>query len=110
MQFYSSSIAKCLLHKAFLDWAKTQFDPIRTQFQPNSAAKRLSDMAFRGLGLGADMRGTALCSTAKSSSKSLYRWRRLTGPAHGRSFLRKGIDQQLQSHNSVAPRYAHDDC
>ncbi len=52
-------IAKCLPHKAFLDWAKTQFDPIKTQSKPNSAAKRLSDMAFRDLGLGADMRGTA---------------------------------------------------
>ena len=59
MQFHPSPTAKCLLHKALPDWAKTQFDPIKAQFQPNSAAKRLSDMAFRDLGLGADMRGTA---------------------------------------------------
>jgi hypothetical protein len=59
MQFHPSLTAKCLLYKAFLDWAKTQFDPIKTQFQPNSAAKRLSDMVFRDLGLGVAMRGTA---------------------------------------------------
>jgi len=60
MQCHPRPIAKCMLHKTFLDWAKTQFDPIKTQFQPNSAVKQLSDMAFRDLGLGADMRGTAL--------------------------------------------------
>ena len=60
MQCQPGPTAKCLLHKDLPDWAKTQFDPIKTQFQPNSAAKRLSDMAFRDLGLGADMRGTAL--------------------------------------------------
>jgi len=59
MQFHPRPIAKCLLHKAFPDWTKTQFDPIKTQFQPNSVAKRLSDMVFRDFGLGADMRGTA---------------------------------------------------
>lgn len=59
MQFYPRPIAKCLPHEAFPDRAKTQFDPIKTQFHPNSAAKRLSNMAFRDLGLGADMRGMA---------------------------------------------------
>ena len=59
MRFHPSPTAKCLLHKVLPDWTKVQFHPIKTQFQPNSAAKRLSDIAFRHLDLGADMRGTA---------------------------------------------------
>ena len=44
--------AKCLLHKALPDLAKTQFDPIKTQFQPNSATKWLSDIVCCNLDLG----------------------------------------------------------
>ena len=59
MQFHLGFAANCKPYKAFPDRAKTQFGPIKTQFQPNSAARRLSDMTFRDLRLGADMRGTA---------------------------------------------------
>ena len=59
MQFQPDPIAKVLLYKIFPDWAKTQFNPIKTQFQPNSIARRLFDRAFYDLDLGADMRGIA---------------------------------------------------
>lgn len=39
-QFHPHSTVKCLLHKTFPDWAKTQFDPIKTQLQPNSVMPR----------------------------------------------------------------------
>ena len=47
-----SPTAKGLPHKALPELAKTQFDPIKTQFQPNSAAKRLSDIVCCNLDLG----------------------------------------------------------
>ena len=52
MSCYPNTTAKRLLHKALHDWAKTQFDPIKTQFQPNSATKWLSDIVCCNLGLG----------------------------------------------------------
>jgi hypothetical protein len=39
-QFHPHSTVKCLLHKTFPDWAKTQFDPIKTQLPPNSVMPR----------------------------------------------------------------------
>src|SRR3989338_8603434 len=39
-QFHHDSTAKCSRHKAFPDWAKTQFDPIKTQLRPNSIMPR----------------------------------------------------------------------
>ena len=39
-QFHPDFTAKCLQHKAFPDWSKTQFDPIKTQLQLNSVMPR----------------------------------------------------------------------
>ena len=59
MQFRPILIAKYLLHQAFPDWTKTQFDPITTQFQPNSATKWLSNMTLCALSWGTEIRGIA---------------------------------------------------
>ncbi len=39
-QFHPDSTAKRLLQKTFPGWAKTQFDPIKTQLRPNSVMPR----------------------------------------------------------------------
>jgi hypothetical protein len=57
MQFHPGLITKYLLRKALPDWAKTQFNLIKTQFQPNSTAELLPDIAFSRPRFGADMRG-----------------------------------------------------